>query len=67
MAGHSFNRLPVPPPDVVATFLHHMEAAEAARTKAREEAEAATEGLTAALSLNREDASIILGAFKPPK
>ena len=58
---------PYPNPDMVAVFLRHMEEAEAARIKAQEEAAAATTGLTAALSLDREAANVILDAFKPPK
>lgn len=56
-----------PSREAETAFLRHLEGAEAARAKAREEASAATTGLMAALSLDRETAGVILDAFKPPK
>ena len=58
---------PYPNAATAAVFLRHIEEAEAARARAREEADSAIHGLTTALSLNREAASVILDAFKPPK
>ena len=58
---------PYPDAPTTATFLRHLDEADAARAKAQEEAAAATTGLSAALSLDKEDASIILDAFKPPQ
>ena len=58
---------PYPDAATTATFLRHLDEAAAARAKAQEEAAAATTGLSAALSLDKEDASIILDAFKPPQ
>ena len=57
---------PYPDEATAATFLHHMDEAEAARAKVLQEAAAATRGLTNALSLDREPADLILDAFKPP-
>ncbi len=56
---------PYPDAETAVTFLRHMEEAEAARTRAM--AAAATAGLTETLSLDREDATVILDAFKPPR
>ena len=58
---------PYPDAATAAAFVRHIEEAEAARDKAREEADAAIHGLTTALSLDREAASVILDAFKPPR
>ena len=58
---------PYPDEPTVAVFVGHIEAAEAARAKALEEATSATRELIDALSLDHEDARLILDAFKPPK
>ena len=58
---------PYPDAETAATFLLHMQEAEAARARAMKAAVAATSGLTEALSLDREDATVILDAFKPPR
>jgi len=58
---------PYPDAATEATFIRHMEGAEAARAKAREEAIAATAGLTDALSRHQDAANLILDAFKPPR
>ena len=59
--------LPYPDEPTVAVFVGHIEKAEAARAKALEEAASATRELNDALSLDNEDARLILDAFKPPK
>ena len=59
--------LPYPDEPTVAVFVGHIEKAEAARAKALEEAASATRELNDALSLDHEDARLILDAFKPPK
>ena len=58
---------PYPDEPTVAVFVGHIEEAEAARSKALEEAASATRELNDALSLDQEDAHLILDAFKPPK
>ena len=58
---------PYPDEPTVAVFLGHIERAEAARAKALDEAASATKELNDALSLDHEDAHLILDAFKPPK
>ena len=58
---------PYPDEPTVAVFVGHIEGAEAARAKALEEAASATKELNDALSLDHEDAHLILDAFKPPK
>ena len=58
-----------PYPDVSEEkiFLSLMQRAESAQAAAMEAASAATDGLTEALSLNPDDAGVILDAFKPPR
>lgn len=58
---------PYPDAATEATFIRHMQEAEAARAKAREESAAATAGLTNALSFQQDAANLILDAFKPPR
>lgn len=58
---------PYPDDATVAVFVRHIEEAEAARARAQEEAAAAIKGLNEALSLDHDQARLILDAFKPPK
>ena len=58
---------PYPDDTTVAIFVKHVERAEDARAKALEEATAATKEINEALSLDHDQARLILDAFKPPK
>lgn len=58
---------PYPDEATAAQFVKHIEEAESARARSLAEAVAATTSLNDALSLDRDDAHLILDAFKPPK
>ena len=58
---------PYPDKRTVAVFVRHLEEAAKARAKALVEATSATRGLTETLCLDREQAHMILDAFKPPR
>ena len=57
---------PYPDPDTVERFVHHIEAAELARSAAQTEQQTAITELNAALALDEDQAHLILDAFKPP-
>ena len=58
---------PYPDEATAAAFVRRMEAAEIARAEAQQEATAAIRELNDALTLDGEEAHVILDAFKPPR
>ena len=57
---------PYPDVETAARFVRHIEAAGRARSAAQTEQETAVTVLNAALSLDEDQAHLILDAFKPP-
>jgi len=58
---------PYPPLSAAKVFLDRMTKADAARSQAQEQSNAAISGLTEELFLDQERSHVILDAFKPPK
>ena len=58
---------PYPDVEVTAQFIRRIEDAETARARAEAEQQTALNELNSALSLDEEQARLILDAFKPPK